>query len=210
MSRNLVIALAALSAVVLLGVFVVMPLVLDDDVDDDPVVVDDRQDEADPDETQPDEPAPDEPAPDPDDLDEEDVDPVDPVEETYEIGVARDPFQQLVEPAAEPAPAPDDPADPDDPDDPLEPVGPDDPPDDPPDEPDDRVVDGTTIRLNEVYRDDDDERRAQIEVNDSGFDVAEGDEFARHLRVLDLAESCATLLFGDGRFTLCEGETIRK
>jgi hypothetical protein len=52
--------------------------------------------------------------------------------------------------------------------------------------------------------------RVSLTVNGSGYDVAEGETFAERFRVLDISGSCATLLFGDSRFTLCKGDEIRK
>ena len=207
MNRNLLITLGAVAAAVLLFVFVVSPLLFgDDDVDEGPVAV----------------------AGGPDDeagLDEElsDGEPSDheggvetifeegeaqPVPETFEVFTARDPFQQLVVDDTVAAAADGGEADPDSDDAEID-VDVDADPDDDSEPPEDAEVDGTTVRLEEVFADDAGSR-AQITVNARGYDVAEGDDFASRFRLLELSDRCATLLYGDQRFTLCEGETIRK
>ena len=54
--------------------------------------------------------------------------------------------------------------------------------------------------------------RATVQVNDSLYEVAEGEEFAGSYRVVSLSESegCAQLLYGDDRFRVCEGEELLK
>jgi len=49
-----------------------------------------------------------------------------------------------------------------------------------------------------------------VAVNGTGYTVAEGAEFGERFRLLDVSGTCATFLFGDSRFTLCEGQSIRK
>jgi len=49
-----------------------------------------------------------------------------------------------------------------------------------------------------------------VAVNGTGYTVAEGAEFGDRFRLLDISGTCATFLFGDSRFTLCEGQSIRK
>jgi hypothetical protein len=71
-------------------------------------------------------------------------------------------------------------------------------------------VGGTTVTVVDVFTDDDGERKASVTVNGTGYTVGEGDEFAGRFRLLDITGRCATMLFGDSRFTLCEGERIRK
>ena len=71
-------------------------------------------------------------------------------------------------------------------------------------------VGGTTVTVVDVFTDDDGERKASVTVNGTGYTVGEGDEFAGRFRLLDISGRCATMLFGDSRFTLCEGDRIRK
>ena len=54
--------------------------------------------------------------------------------------------------------------------------------------------------------------RATVQVNDSLYEVAEGEEFAGSYRVVSLSdtEGCAQLLYGDDRFRVCEGEELLK
>jgi sulfur carrier protein ThiS len=49
-----------------------------------------------------------------------------------------------------------------------------------------------------------------VTVNGAGYEVREGQTFADNLRLLDISGTCATFLFGDSRFTICEGGSIRK
>ena len=129
-----------------------------------------------------------------------------PVPETFETFSARDPFQQLVTPvvATDPgAPAADaggGDADGDDSD-----------PDSGSDDPAPGVrVGQTSVRLIDVFTDDQAVERVRVDVNGTEHTPAEDEQFAERFRVLDITGSCATFLFGDNRFTLCEGETIRK
>jgi hypothetical protein len=68
------------------------------------------------------------------------------------------------------------------------------------------------VALLEVYSDLGGRLVASVRINDATYGVAEGDEFAFSYRVLDLdlGSRCATLLFGDDRFGLCEGEETSK
>jgi hypothetical protein len=68
------------------------------------------------------------------------------------------------------------------------------------------------VSLLEVFTDQSGTVVASVRVNDVTYQVGEGDEFATSYRVLDLdiGTRCAQLLFGDDRFSLCEGEeTLR-
>jgi hypothetical protein len=115
--------------------------------------------------------------------------------ETDEFFTARDPFQQLVATSSAPsgvgstAPGSSDPGT----SDPAPAVR----------------VGQTSIRLVDVATVDG-VTRVEVEVNGESYTAAEGETFAGTLRVLDITGSCATFLFGDSRFTLCSGETIRK
>lgn len=208
-SKALMIGLGALAALALLYVFVISPLLAPDEIE--PLTVDlpDSAAAA----VQADAAAA-EIA-----LEDEESDEVEeaPLPETFEVFSARDPFQQLViTPAAAGEPsAPGSPAapvatpvgttpgggsvDPADPAPPAEPVT---------GTPATRV--GTTVvRLVDISTAGD-ASTASITVNGTGYQVAEGETFAESFRVLDLSGTCATLLFGDSRFTLCAGDEIRK
>lgn len=52
--------------------------------------------------------------------------------------------------------------------------------------------------------------RAQIQVDGTVYTVDEGEGFADNFRLVSTSGSCATILFGDDEFTLCEGEEILK
>jgi hypothetical protein len=52
--------------------------------------------------------------------------------------------------------------------------------------------------------------RAQIQVDGTVYTVDEGETFADNFQLVDASGECATMLFGDDEFTLCEGEEILK
>jgi hypothetical protein len=52
--------------------------------------------------------------------------------------------------------------------------------------------------------------RASIQVDATVYNVREGEDFAGRFRLLSVSGNCATMLFGDDQFTLCEGEEILK
>lgn len=68
------------------------------------------------------------------------------------------------------------------------------------------------VALLEVYSDLGGRLVASVRINDATYGVGEGEEFAFSYRVLDLdlGTRCATLLFGDDRFGLCEGDETSK
>jgi hypothetical protein len=68
----------------------------------------------------------------------------------------------------------------------------------------------TSVRLVEVVTGTDGVTRVLVEVNGESYEAAEDQQFAERFRVLDISGECATFLFGDNRFTLCKGESIRK
>jgi hypothetical protein len=47
-------------------------------------------------------------------------------------------------------------------------------------------------------------------VNGDVHSVAEGDVFAENFKLLSVSGDCASMLFGDDQFTICEGEEILK
>lgn len=79
------------------------------------------------------------------------------------------------------------------------------PPPPPPREPD-------RVSLLEVFTDQGGQVVASVRVNDTTYQVGEGDEFATSYRVLDLdiGTRCGEFLFGDDRFGLCEGDETLK
>lgn len=52
--------------------------------------------------------------------------------------------------------------------------------------------------------------RAQVQVDGTVYTVDEGERFAQNFQLLSASQRCATMLFGDDEFTLCEGEEILK
>ena len=55
-----------------------------------------------------------------------------------------------------------------------------------------------------------DDATAQIQVDDTVYTVSEGEAFAENFELLSTSGECATLLYGDDQFTVCEGEEILK
>jgi hypothetical protein len=47
-------------------------------------------------------------------------------------------------------------------------------------------------------------------VDGTVYTVEEGERFATSFELLSLNGDCATMLYGDDQFTLCEGEEILK
>ncbi len=68
---------------------------------------------------------------------------------------------------------------------------------------------GTEVRVVDVFRADG-SKRAQIRVEGTVYIVDVGETFADSFRLLSISGKCASLLFGDDQFTLCEGETAYK
>jgi len=72
-----------------------------------------------------------------------------------------------------------------------------------------QAVGGHTVRLVDVFSQDG-SPRAQVSVDGSVYTVAEGETFAESFQLTSVSGTCATMLFGDDQFTLCEGEEILK
>lgn len=72
----------------------------------------------------------------------------------------------------------------------------------------DRVGDHR-VRLVDVFTEKG-RRRAQVQVDSTVYTVDEGERFAQNFKLLSISGECATMLFGDDQFTLCEGEEILK
>lgn len=70
-------------------------------------------------------------------------------------------------------------------------------------------VNGRRVRLIDTFRAGG-EIRARIQVDGTVYTVGEGDRFADNFEVVSLSGECASLLFGDDQFSLCEGEEILK
>lgn len=70
-------------------------------------------------------------------------------------------------------------------------------------------VGGRRVRLIGTFRADG-ELQARVQVDGTVYTVGEGDRFADNFEVLSISGSCASLLYGDDQFSLCEGEEILK
>ena len=70
-------------------------------------------------------------------------------------------------------------------------------------------IDGHRVKVVDVYTANG-RGRAQIQVDGTVYTVDEGEGFADNFRLVSTSGSCATILFGDDEFTLCEGEEILK
>jgi len=51
---------------------------------------------------------------------------------------------------------------------------------------------------------------AQVDVNGTVHTIAEGETFAENFKLLSVSGDCASILYGDDQFTICEGEEILK
>jgi hypothetical protein len=65
---------------------------------------------------------------------------------------------------------------------------------------------GRDVQLVDVFTQDG-EPMVQVSVGGQTYVVGEGERFAGNFEVTDIAGTCATFLFGDESFTLCEGES---
>ena len=52
--------------------------------------------------------------------------------------------------------------------------------------------------------------RAQVQVDGTVYTVDEGERFAENFQLMSTSGRCASMLYGDDEFTLCEGEEILK
>jgi hypothetical protein len=69
--------------------------------------------------------------------------------------------------------------------------------------------DGHRVKVIDVFSEDGDDR-AQIQINGTMYTIDEGERFAGSFELVSASKACATMLFGDDEFTLCEGEEILK
>ncbi|MDQ3985705.1 MAG: hypothetical protein M3280_04325, partial [Actinomycetota bacterium] len=67
-------------------------------------------------------------------------------------------------------------------------------------------VDGHTVELVATLED----GSVQIRVDDTVYTVEEGENFAENFQLVSVSDNCATVLFGDDQFTICEGQEILK
>lgn len=71
-------------------------------------------------------------------------------------------------------------------------------------------VGGHRVRVIDVFVSDGGSPRAQVQVDGTVYTVDEGERFADNFELVSASGGCATMLFGDDEFTLCEGEEILK
>lgn len=50
----------------------------------------------------------------------------------------------------------------------------------------------------------------QIRVDDTVYTVEEGENFAQNFQLVSVSDNCATVLYGDDQFSICEGQEILK
>jgi hypothetical protein len=71
-------------------------------------------------------------------------------------------------------------------------------------------VGGHTVRLVDIFTGDGGEQQAQVQVDGTVYRVSEGEVFADSFQLVSIEGDCATMLFGDDQFSLCEGEELLK
>ena len=70
-------------------------------------------------------------------------------------------------------------------------------------------VGGHRIRLIDTFQSNG-RARARVQVDGTVYTVGEGDRFADNFELVSISGDCASILFGDDQFSLCEGEEILK
>ena len=70
-------------------------------------------------------------------------------------------------------------------------------------------VGGREVTLTDVSTDRGD-KGATVKVDGVAYEVLPGDRFAKNFKLITVYGKCATMLFGDDQFTLCEGEHVLK
>lgn len=70
------------------------------------------------------------------------------------------------------------------------------------------MCDGQVVKLIDVF--DDGQPGAVVQVDDTAYEVRTNETFASTFEVRSIEAPCATLLYGDDAFTLCEGESTLK
>lgn len=149
--------------------------------------------------------------------DQEVEDPEEGPVETFEVFARRDPFEPVIELGGPPGVVdvgttpPTDGASPAPGSTPFDP-GTGDPGSEDPgtDDPADEQPPGTSrVKLIDAYKTQG-LKRAQIRVDNTVYIVDEGETFAESFRLLSVSGKCASMLFGDDQFTLCEGDEVYK
>lgn len=184
-NKGLLYGLAGVVVLALVGVFVLLPLLGGEEVPEGPVVA-----------AAPTAP----PTPEPTVEPQEELPPID---ETFEVFSARDPFQQLVsdeeatavvgEPTGSTSETPGTTT--------GEPAA-----NTPPET---TTEGGTTVAVEDVFTEDGTDL-VLLTANGTAYTLEEGDTFASNWRVERIDAPCVTLLYGDQARLVCEGESIRK
>lgn len=182
--RIALIALAAAAVLVALWLLVAQPLLMVDDVADETAGATDDDAGA----TQP-PPATEQP---------ETVEPA----VTYEVFLARDPFEPVREPPASPQPSP--PANGDDPSGDAPP-----PPERGCEQRGEVVCNGRVVSLLDVVQRDGD-ALIIVQVGDVVHEVRRGETFANNFVALQIEEGCVRFLHSDEQFRLCVGGQVQK
>lgn len=68
---------------------------------------------------------------------------------------------------------------------------------------------GTRVSLLDVFEEGG-QQKAQVKVGSTVHTVTPGQTFAGNFKLVSVSGNCATLLHGDDKFTLCEGEEVIK
>jgi hypothetical protein len=66
---------------------------------------------------------------------------------------------------------------------------------------------GQRVSLLDIIESD---NKAQVKVGSTVYTVAAGEVFADNFKVVSISGNCATMLHGDDKFTLCQGEEVIK
>jgi hypothetical protein len=70
----------------------------------------------------------------------------------------------------------------------------------------DTASEGTSVSVVDVGAD----ATVDVDVEGQVFRVTKGDRFARNFKLLFVNGKCASMLFGDEQFSICEGESVLK
>lgn len=72
------------------------------------------------------------------------------------------------------------------------------------------VCNGRVVSLLDITTADDGTRTAVVQIGSQVYEVRDGDRFADNFEVTSISATCVSLLFGDDAFTLCIGEQVLK
>jgi hypothetical protein len=72
-----------------------------------------------------------------------------------------------------------------------------------------RAVSGHRVKLVDTFTQNGG-KKAEVEVDGTVYRVGPGQTFADNFKLLSISGKCASLLFGDDQFSLCEGQEVLK